>query len=116
MTDTDAQVVAEMQIALGQLLSGVVPDAIIANARELADLREAKKEIERRENLVRTPILLYLDFIGKDSVTADGVSISRHTHERKGVDRPRMERLYPKVLADVATSTPVTQVRVEVKD
>lgn len=115
LTATDPQVTVEVQAALGQLLAGLVPDVILANARELADVRTAKKVLEAREEALRNVLLNYLNVVDKDSVSALGVSISRHTHDRKGVDRSRMERLYPKVLADVGTITPVTQVRVEVK-
>jgi hypothetical protein len=34
---------------------------------------------------------------------------------RKGIDRSKMEALYPKVLEAVTTTTPVVQVRVKIK-
>lgn len=92
-----------------------IPDTIVANARELDDLRTAKKVIEEREGVLRAALLDHLASISQDSVTDGKVSISKATHDRKGIDRAKMEALYPKVLEAVTTTTPVTQVRVKIK-
>jgi hypothetical protein len=92
-----------------------LPDAIVANARELDDLRTAKKVLEEREGVLRAALLDHLDSIGQDAVTDGTVTVSRSNSERKGIDRAKMEALYPKVLAAVTTSTPVVQVRVKIK-
>lgn len=93
----------------------VIPDAIVANARELDDLRSAKKVIEEREGALRAALLDHLDTIDQDAITDGKVAISRSKSERKGIDRAKMEALYPKVLDAVTTSTPVVQVRVKIK-
>lgn len=92
-----------------------IPDTIVANARELDDLRTAKKVIEEREGVLRAALIEYLDTIGEDAVADGPVAISRSTHDRKGIDRAKMEALYPKVLAAVETTTPVVQLRVKIK-
>ena len=38
-----------------------IPDTIVANARELDDLRTAKKVIEEREGVLRAALIEYLD-------------------------------------------------------
>lgn len=92
-----------------------IPDAIAAQARELDDMRGALKALKEREEVLRASLLEFLDAQGKDSIADGGVSISRSVHDRKGIDRARMEALYPKVLADVSTTTKVVQVRVRVQ-
>lgn len=92
-----------------------IPNTIAANARELDDLRTAKKVIEEREGVLRAALLDHLDAAGEDAVTDGKVTISRSTHDRKGIDRAKMEALYPKVLIAVTTTTPVVQVRVKIK-
>lgn len=104
------------QPATGDLLpSDLIPGTIAANARELDDLRTAKKVIEEREGVLRAALLDFLAEKGEDAVTDGTVTISRATHVRKGIDRAKMEALFPKVLDAVATSTPVVQVRVKIK-
>lgn len=92
-----------------------IPDAIAAQARELDDLRSAIKHLDERQKVLRASLLAYLDTEGVDSVTDGTVSVSRSNSIRTGVDKARMEALYPKVLADCETSTPVVQVRVKIK-
>jgi hypothetical protein len=87
----------------------VIPHEIAANARELDDIRTAKKVLEEREGALRAALLDFLESI-------DGtVTISRSDTVRKGIDRSKMEALYPKVLEAVTTTTPVVQVRVKIK-
>lgn len=92
-----------------------IPDAIAAQARELDDLRSAIKVMKEREETIRASLLDFLKTEGVDSVAEGGVAISQNTYERANIDRKRMEALYPKVLADCETKTPVTQVRVKIK-
>jgi hypothetical protein len=100
---------------LTPVLPGLIPDTIAANARELDDLRTAIKALKEREEALRAGLLSYLDSVGEDAVTDGPVAISRSTHDRQNIDRAKMEALYPKILADVTTTTPVTQVRVKIK-
>lgn len=100
---------------LKELAAPALPDAIVANARELDDLRTAKKVIEEREGVLRAALLEFLAEKGEDAVTDGAVTISRSEYERKGIDRDKMEALYPKVLEAVTTTTPVVQVRVKIK-
>ena len=109
MTMTTAPVETETETEV------VIPDAILANARELDDIRSAMKEMEKREKALRAAVLDFLDTAGVDAATNGVVAIFKSTHDREGIDRARMKALYPKVLADVKTTTEVTQVRVEVK-
>lgn len=109
--DTLAAIAAE----LGLAQSSHLPPTIAANARELDDLRTAKKVIEEREGVLRAALLEFLAEKGEDAVTDGAVTISRSEHERKGIDRDKMEALYPKVLEAVTTTTPVVQVRVKIK-
>lgn len=90
-------------------------DAVFANARELDDLRTAKKVIEEREGVLRAAVLDFLEAEGSDTATDGTVSVSCSTHDRKGIDRAKMEALYPKVLDAVTITTSVTQVRVKIK-
>lgn len=92
-----------------------IPLTIAANARELDDLRTAKKVIEEREGVLRAALLDHLDAIAQDAVSDGKVTISRSHTERKGIDRAKMEALFPKVLDAVTTTTPVVQVRVKIK-
>ena len=101
--------------ALQELAAPAIPANVAANARELDDLRTAKKVLEEREGVLRAALLAYLAEKGEDAVTDGNVTISRAEHERKGIDRSKMEALYPKVLEAVTTTTPVVQVRVKIK-
>src|SRR3989304_1823447 len=109
--DTLAAIAADLAEAGISLL----PDAIVANARELDDLRSAKKVLEEREAVLRAAVLDFLTTEGVDSAPDGTVSVSRATHDRKGIDRAKMEALYPKVLAAVETTIPVTQLRGKIK-
>lgn len=99
----------------GSLLLLALPANIAANARELDDLRTAIKALKEREETLRAAVLDFLVTVEQDSATDGTVSVSRSSHERKGIDRAKMEALYPKVLAAVTTTTKVEQVRVKVK-
>lgn len=114
-TTTDAAITAGVQTALAQLLAGVVPDTILANIRELADVREVKKAMEDREAVLRQVILDYMDVVKTDSIAEGGVSAHRTTFNRPGIDRNLLETRYPRAFADTKTNTPVTQLRAEVK-
>jgi hypothetical protein len=92
-----------------------VPAHIAAAAKELDGIREVSKTLKERERNLRTLLLDFLSTEGVDSVAGDGVSISKSSHMREGIDKDRMKTFYPRVLADVLTETPVTQVRVEVQ-
>lgn len=92
-----------------------IPDTILANARELNDLRDAAKAIDEREKVLRAAVLDFLTSIGEDAAASGNVAISLSKSVRTGVDTKRLEALYPKVHADVKTSTPVVQVRVKVR-
>lgn len=107
---TDSTTEVEVEVAAPS-----IPDSIIANARELDDLRSAAKVIKEREAALRAGILDYLDSQATDAVTDGTVTISKSSHERKGIDRDKMEALYPKVLEAVTTTTDVVQVRVKIK-
>lgn len=93
----------------------LIPHQVVANARELDDIRTAKKALEEREGVLRAAVLDFLHTIGEDSATDGTVSVARSVHVRKGIDRAKMEALYPKVLAAVTTTTPVEQLRVKIK-
>lgn len=93
----------------------VIPDAILANARELDDVRTAIKVMKEREETLRASVLDFLETSGDDAAAQDGVAISLSRSVRTGVDTKRLEALYPRVYADTKTTTPVTQVRVKVK-
>lgn len=114
-TLTDAEITAGVQTALEQLFAGIVPDPIVANARELAEIRAAKSVLEKRESVLRDVLNAYLDATGKDAAEQNGVAIFRNKAERSGVNMDRMKALYPTVLDDVATTTPYSQLRVEIK-
>lgn len=105
----------EAEIEAIDLDATVIPDTIVANARELDDLRTAKKVLEEREAVLRAAVLDFLEAAGVDSATDGTVSVARATHDRKGIDRAKMEALFPKVLEAVTTTTPVVQVRVKIK-
>jgi hypothetical protein len=92
-----------------------IPHTIAANARELDDIRTARKVLEDREATLRASVLAFLDEKAVDAVTDGTVTISRSNSTRKGVDRSKLEALYPQVLRDVETTTPVTQIRVKIK-
>lgn len=109
--DTLAAIAAD----LAEMEAPALPDAIVANARELDDLRTAKKVLEEREGVLRAAVLDFLVTAGVDAATDGTVSVSRSTHDRNGIDRAKMEALYPKVLAAVTTTTEVTQIRVKIK-
>jgi hypothetical protein len=93
----------------------VIPHEIAANARELDDIRTAKKVLEEREGALRAALLDFLESIVDNAATDGTVTISRSDTVRKGIDRSKMEALYPKVLEAVTTTTPVVQVRVKIK-
>lgn len=114
MTDQDNALLEALQAFIAPA-APAIPDEVAAQARELDDLRAAIKHLKDRESVLRAALLDHLGNEGVDSVTDGVVSISRATHMRSGIDKARMEALYPKVLADCETETPVTQVRVKVK-
>ena len=121
MTDNDNRLLEALQAfvygadAPAAAEAPAIPDAIAAQARELDDIRVTLKVLKEREGVLRASLLDFLVTEGVDSVAENGVSISKSSHERTGINRDRMEALYPKVLADVETKTPVTQVRVNIK-
>lgn len=94
----------------------LIPDAIVAQARELDDLRKAIKTLDERQKEIRASLLDFLAERGMDSVNDGTVSVARSTQQRTNIDRARMKALYPKVLADVTSVVPVEQVRVKIKD
>lgn len=114
MTDQDNRILEALRAFIAPE-APIIPDAIAAQARELDDLRAAIKVLDDRQKVLRASLLEHLDAEGVDSVTDGVVSISKSNSVRKGVDTKRMAALYPKVLADCATATSVTQVRVKVK-
>ena len=100
----------------GDVISTVATTLQIeANARELSDLRSARKVIEDREGILRAALLDFLHTEQRDSVVLGGVAISKSAHERKGIDRSKFEALYPAVLAAVETVSTVEQIRVKIK-
>jgi hypothetical protein len=118
MTDQDNRLLEALQAfvaAPAPADAPAIPDAVAAQARELDDLRTAIKVLKEREETLRASLLDFMSVEGVDSVTDGVVSINLSSHERAGVDRKRMEALYPKVLADCETKTTVVQVRVKVK-
>lgn len=115
ITRDSADVAAAAVQAMQDAEAPALPDAIVANARELDDIRSAKKVLDEREGVLRAAVLDFLATAGIDSATDGKVSVSRSTHERKGIDRAKMEALYPQVLAAVTTITPVEQLRVKIK-
>lgn len=112
-TDIDPALLEALQAFIAP--APAIPDTIAAQARELDDLRTAIKVMKEREETIRASLLDFLKTQGVDSVAEGGVAISQNTYERANIDRKRMEALYPKVLADCETKTPVTQVRVKIK-
>lgn len=112
---TDTAVATGVQAALAQMAAGVVPDAILANIRELSDVREVEKAMKERGDVLRRVILDYMDVVGTDAIAEGGVSAHRTTFNRPGVNRDLLETRYPRVFEDVKTNTPVTQLRAEVK-
>lgn len=115
MTTTLTQAIQRAQ-APATSTGVVLPAALAANGRELADVRAAMKVLEDREKNLKTVVRDFLEANDVDSATDGKVTVFRSEHERTGVDRKRLEALYPRVLADVATTTPVVQIRAEVKD
>lgn len=93
----------------------VLPDAISANARELADVRAALKVLNEREDVLKKAVRGFLEGADVDAATDGSVTVFRSAHDRSGVNTKRLEALYPAVLADVKTSTEVVQIRVEVR-
>lgn len=92
-----------------------LPAELVANARELDDLRGAMKALKEREDVLRASILDFLQTQDVDSATDGKVTVSRSSHERQGIDRTKLEALFPDVLAQVSTKTKVEQVRVKIK-
>ena len=93
----------------------VLPEGVAANARELDDLRTAIKALKDREEILRAAVISFLEGAGVDAATDGVVSVSLSSHDRKSIDRAKMEALYPAVLAAVSTTSAVTQLRVKVK-
>ncbi len=114
-TAVDDDATAIMQATLAQLAQGVTPDSILASARELDDVRATLKVLEQREKTLRTVLLNYLDVIEQDAVSEEGVAFFRKTHARTGVNTERLKSLFPAAFAATKTTTPVTQIRVEVQ-
>lgn len=92
----------------------VLPDAIAANARELADVRAVLKIYSEREDVLKKAVRNFLEGANVDAASDGTVTVFRSSHERSGVNPKRLEALYPKVFEDVRTFTPVVQIRVEV--
>lgn len=111
------QATADLDAANAEVesLLNSLPANIVANARELDDLRTAIKVMKEREEALRAALLDYLESSDQDAVTDGTVSVSLSRSTRRGIDRAKMEALYPKVLEAVETTTPVTQVRVKIK-
>lgn len=92
-----------------------IPANIAANARELNDVRKAITVMKAREEALRDAVLGFLVHAGRDAVSDKGVTVSKTTGPRKGISREKLAQFYPAVLADVETSTDVTQVRVTIE-
>lgn len=120
MTMTDDNKILEalqafMAPAPAPAAAPAIPDAIAAQARELDALRDVIKVMKDRESALRNSLLEFMNTEDVKSISDGVVAINISTQVRTGVDRKRLEALYPKVLADCATETPVTQVRVTVQ-
>lgn len=108
-------IAAGVEAALAEVETTTLTDQVAASARELSDIRDAMKVMEKREKELREVMLEHLRSIGQDADTDGTVSISRHDSERTGINMDKMRALYPKVLADVESKTPVVQVRVKIR-
>jgi hypothetical protein len=90
-----------------------VPEAdIVMLSNRLGHLRAAKRDIEAEEQSIRTAIIDHLEAAGESQVfTASGqVAATLRISVRSGINRSKLEALYPEVFANVVTATRVKSI------
>jgi hypothetical protein len=90
-----------------------VPEAdIVMLSNRLGHLRAAKRDIEAEEQSIRTAIIDHLEATGESQVfTASGqVAATLRISVRSGINRSKLEALYPEVFANVVTATRVKSI------
>ena len=85
---------------------------IVMLSNRLGHLRAAKRDIEAEEQSIRTAIIDHLEAAGESQVfTASGqVAATLRISVRSGINRSKLEALYPEVFANVVTATRVKSI------
>ena len=90
-----------------------VPEAdIVMLSNRLGHLRAARRELEAEEETIRHAIIDHLEAAGESQVfTASGqVAATLRISVRSGINRSKLEALYPEVFANVVTATRVKSI------
>jgi predicted transcriptional regulator YheO len=88
-------------------------DSVVAElAHRLATLRATRHDIEAEEQSIRSAIIDHLEATGESQVfTASGqVAATLRISVRSGINRAKLEAVYPEVFADVVTATRVKSI------
>ena len=91
----------------------VVSDELVAAASRLQELRTAAAQIEREERQVRG---LIMEALGDDveGITASGARVVHvQIQNRRGVNRDKLEAMYPDVFAEVVEETAVRVLKID---
>jgi hypothetical protein len=94
----------------------VLPDEVIAAARELDDLRRQTSSLRRREEALRTKILQAL---GDDEkgLTASGVAVVHvQVQTRRKVSASKLEALYPEIYDQCMSESMVKVLKIDMDD
>jgi RNA-binding protein YlmH len=94
----------------------VLPDDVIAAAKELESLRHQTSVLRRREETLRTKILQALDGDEK-GLTASGVAVVHvQVQTRRKVSSAKLEALYPEIYDQVMSESTVKVLKIDLDD
>lgn len=85
----------------------VLADNELALVRELRETRQWKRKLEARENELRKTLLEKVGDRDRGLTAAGATVLQVQRQHRTGVDRKRLEALYPEVYEDVCTESEV---------
>jgi len=91
----------------------VLPDEVIAAARELEALRRQTSVLRRREEALRTQILQALDGDEK-GLTASGVAVVHvQVQTRRKVSASKLEAKWPEIYEECMSESPVQVLQID---
>jgi hypothetical protein len=94
----------------------VLPDEVIAAARELESLRRQTSLLRRREEALRTQILQSLDGDEK-GLTASGVAVVHvQTQTRRKVSASKLEAMWPEIYDQCMSESSVKVLKIDLDD
>lgn len=91
-------------------VSHQLPPELVTAAQELAEVRSAKKTLETREAELRSQLISHLlaNATNQGFTAAGQVAVTLRTSTRTGINKAKLEALYPDIAEQCKTETSVT--------